>query len=269
MTGLFESEPASELAAAWARLVAAKARLIAADAPSAQGSAAKALDALYGPLARGERWVLGQMGQSLDGCIATRTGASHYVTGPESLVHLHRLRALADAVVVGPNTAAADDPRLTARLVEGPDPVRVVLDLRRMLPPGLRALSGGVLRIVARTDEGGSSPRPGDAGFTDVEVDAPGGRVEPRALLGVLEERGLRRVLVEGGGRLVSSFLRADALDRLHVVVAPLLVGGGVPGVVPAPVDDLRDAVRPASRSYSMGVDVLFDLDLRTPSVSE
>lgn len=175
MTGLFASEPAPEVAAAWARLVGGE----AAPAP---GSAAEAMDALYGPLARGARWVIGQMGQSLDGCIATRTGASHYVTGPESLVHLHRLRALADAVVVGPSTAAADDPRLTARLVEGPDPVAVVLDLRRALPPGLRALRAGSLRVVARGGDAGAAPRTGGADVTDVEVDAPGGRVDPCTL---------------------------------------------------------------------------------------
>ncbi|MGB5834942.1 MAG: dihydrofolate reductase family protein, partial [Thiohalocapsa sp.] len=68
------------------------------------------------------------LGQSLDGCIATHTGDSEFVTGPENLLHLHRMRALSDAVVVGAGTIASDDPRLTTRLVSGPNPVRVVLD---------------------------------------------------------------------------------------------------------------------------------------------
>lgn len=211
--------------------------------------------------------VLGQMGQSLDGCIATRTGASHYVTGPESLVHLHRLRALVDAVVVGWRTVEADDPRLTVRRVEGADPVRVVVDPARRTGAdrNVYAGEGGALRLVD-----GASARGGLAsrGVLDVAVPTRDGRVEPEAVLAALRERGLHRVLVEGGGRLVSSFLRAGALDRLHVVVAPLLVGEGRPGVIPAPVDDLRDALRPEARTVRLGSDVLFDLDLRTPHAS-
>ena len=88
---------------------------------------------LYAPCAR-EAWVLAHLGQSLDGRIATRSGASHYINGPENLTHLHRLRALADAVVVGAATVALDDPRLTARRVEGANPVRIVLDPNRRLP---------------------------------------------------------------------------------------------------------------------------------------
>ncbi|MEM9382966.1 MAG: RibD family protein, partial [Planctomycetota bacterium] len=211
--------------------------------------------------------VFGQMAQSGAGGVATRTGAPHYVTGPESLEHLHRLRARVDAVVVGWRTVEADDPRLTVRRVEGPDPVRVVVDPRRRTRPdrSVYAGQGGALRLV---DGPAAHGEQRGAGVHEVVVPSADGRAEPAAVLAVLRERGLRRVLVEGGGRLVSSFLRAGALDRLHVVVAPLLVGEGKPGVVPTPVDDLGDAVRPAARTARLGADVLFDLDLRAPQAS-
>ncbi len=86
---------------------------------------------LFGPLRQGtvdDLVVVGQIGQSLDGRIATESGHSKYINGPAGLAHLHRLRALVDAVVVGVGTAIADDPQLTVRRVAGPQPARVVID---------------------------------------------------------------------------------------------------------------------------------------------
>src|SRR5213083_1641814 len=79
--------------------------------------------------------TVGHLGQSLDGFIATHAGESRWVTGPENMVHMHRMRALCDAVIVGAGTVAADDPQLTTRLVDGPNPIRVVLDPTRRLEP--------------------------------------------------------------------------------------------------------------------------------------
>ena len=80
-------------------------------------------------------WVIGQLGQSLDGCVATRSGDSCFINGPEILTHLHRLRALSDAVIVGAGTVACDNPRLTTRHVSGPHPTRVLLDPTLRLAP--------------------------------------------------------------------------------------------------------------------------------------
>src|SRR6201991_2834844 len=96
-------------------------------------------EALFGTLRSGRAdsvTVVGQLGQSLDGRIATETGHSHYINGPAGLAHLHRLRALVDAVVVGIGTALADNPQLTVRRVSGPHPARVVIDTRGRLPAG-------------------------------------------------------------------------------------------------------------------------------------
>lgn len=210
----------------------------------------------------GTPFAVGQMGQSLDGFIATGTGASHYVTGQESLVHLHRMRARVDAVVIGWKTAESDDPQLTVRLTEGSNPARVLVDLDERLDPALRAFRPGA-RVLHVVGDDRPMREPAAAHIERVPVPRPGGRVDPALLLRVLQERGLPRVLVEGGGALVSAFLRAGALDRLHVVVAPLLIGEGRPGVQVAPVDDLGDALRPPAEIHRLGADVLFDLDLR------
>ena len=117
-------------------------------------------EAVFGPLRAGkadEMVVVGQLGQSLDGRVAAPTGHSHYINGPAGLAHLHRLRALVDAVVIGIGTALADDPQLTVRRVSGPHPVRVVIDPSGRLPASARLLANdGVRRIVLS----GSGVRP-------------------------------------------------------------------------------------------------------------
>ena len=98
--------------------------------------------------------AVGQIGQSLDGRIATPAGHSHYVNGDDGLAHLHRLRALVDAVVVGIGTVIADDPQLTVRRVSGPHPARVVIDPSGKLPRNARVLANDGMRRVVITAEG-------------------------------------------------------------------------------------------------------------------
>src|SRR5437764_3966131 len=109
---------------------------------------------IFGPLRQGikdDLVVVGQFGQSIDARIATPTGHSHYINGAAGLLHLHRLRALVDAVVVGVGTAVADDPQLTVRRVAGPNPARVVIDPNGRLPRAARLLSADGARILLLT----------------------------------------------------------------------------------------------------------------------
>ena len=225
--------------------------------------------------------VIGQLGQSLDGRIATTNGHSHYVTGPESLVHLHRLRALVDAVVVGAGTVLADDPQLTVRHCPGPNPLRVVLDPLRKLPPHRRLFCDGQAPtlVLAAVQAAVPVPVPVPATATATAiVPAPaanraetaqlsvaddGSGFAPAEVLSLLAARGAHRILVEGGGITVSRFLAAGALDRLHVVVAPMLIGSGRPGLTLPAIDHLDQALRPAHRRESLGEDVLYELQLR------
>jgi riboflavin-specific deaminase-like protein len=222
---------------------------------------------LYSPILRegsNALFTVAQLGQTLDGRIATESGHSHYVTGEENRDHLHRLRALVDAVVVGAGTVAADDPQLTVRRVEGPNPVRVVLDPRRRLPAERQVFQDGAAHTLLMCGE--ESSVAATHGLAEViGVPSADGRLEPAEILRTLCARGLRRVLVEGGGVTISRFLAAGLLDRLHIGVAPVILGSGRPGITLPPVDTMAQAPWPKVRAYPMGGDTLFDCDLRMP----
>jgi diaminohydroxyphosphoribosylaminopyrimidine deaminase / 5-amino-6-(5-phosphoribosylamino)uracil reductase len=223
---------------------------------------AAALLDLYLPLATRADLVIGQVGQSLDGRVATESGHSHYVTGEEDIVRLHRVRALVDAVLIGAGTAVADDPRLTVRHVEGAHPARVILD------PNGRVDPVGALFTddVAPTLWIRRGPAPTKLAAHVEAIEPPeasaDGTIAPAALIGLMRTRGWRRILVEGGGVTVSTFLQAGVLDRLHVTVAPLLIGAGRHGITLPPVLSLDQALRPRCRHFALGADVLFDLEL-------
>jgi riboflavin-specific deaminase-like protein len=226
---------------------------------------------LLGRGLEGGAWVIAQLGQSLDGCVATSTGDSSFITGPENLMHLHRLRALCDAVIVGAGTVAADNPGLTTRRVAGSHPTRVVLD------PKLR-LASYVKTAQVFTDGHAPTLWMCDARWRDDAV-AQVGADRVLAVSALLEEnatphlahavralqsRGLRRLFVEGGGVTVSRFLAQRCLDRLHLAVAPIIIGNGRPGLRFVGPARLADCPRPQYRVYRMGSDHLWDLDLRT-----
>ncbi|OMI35081.1 bifunctional deaminase-reductase-like protein [Streptomyces sparsogenes DSM 40356] len=213
----------------------------------------------------GTRVTFAQLGQSLDGFIATRTGDADYVTGEEDRAHLHRLRALADAVVVGAGTAVADDPQLTVRACAGTNPVRVVLDPHGRVPPRCRVFTDGSAPTLWVVAAGGGPGQGGLGGHVDVLTLPDRAAFGPRRLVETLARRGLGRVLVEGGGVTVSRFLHERALDRLYVTVAPVLLGDGVPGLRFTGTPVMREALRPPTRRAHLGEDTLFEIDLRTP----
>jgi len=208
--------------------------------------------------------TVGHLGQSLDGFIATHAGESQYVTGPENILHLHRMRALCDAVVVGAGTVAADDPQLTTRHVPGPSPLRVVFDPTRRLGEHYRVFSDDSAATLYVC--GQSLTQPGESHFgraSVVAVDDSEDGVDVSGLLRLLRYRGCTRIFVEGGGVTVSAFLEANLLDRLHMAIAPLIIGDGRPAIRLAPPASLSDCHRPSYRVFRMGGDVLFDCALR------
>ena len=210
--------------------------------------------------------VIGQLGQSLDGRIATVTGCSRFINGDDGITHLHRIRAVSDAVIVGAGTAVADNPRLTVRRVNGRNPVRVVIDRHRRVPDTHHLFTDGqapTLRLVAGDYHKGAREIPVKGVQEDPclgDTDSDQSRIHG-LILGVLNDFGLRKVFIEGGGVTVSGFLKAGLLDRLHVMVAPMIIGSGRPAFSLPEIDLLDDALRPRAKLVNLGTDMLFDLD--------
>lgn len=234
---------------------------------SEQGSELSASDPFY-PIrnASPDRpFVVAQLGQSLDGRVATATGESRWINGSAALDHLHRLRACVDAVVVGIGTVLADDPLLNVRRVAGCHPARVIIDPGGRLPETARCLShDGARRIVVRACTLGAP-----TGVEIIRVGDGNRVIDPVAIIEALFQRGLRRLLIEGGARTVSQFIDAGAVDRLHVLVAPLIIGSGKTGLDLAPISRLSEASRPDTRVHLLeDGDVLFDCNLRSPGRS-
>lgn len=253
-----ENQDYAALQQVWPSLVELAARRVCAEAPTDCR-----LWSLYAPVAEGRgepAFVIAQLGQSLDGRVATATGKSRYINGPEAIRHLHRLRALVDAVVVGVGTVIADDPQLSVREVEGPCPVRVVIDPRFRLPDCARMLGDGAAPIYAVQAEPGARAK----GVESIVVPRTGDSIAPAAIVAALAGRGFRRILIEGGARTVSAFLAARALHRLHLSIAPMVIGSGPMGLTLPPIDELDAALRPTTMIHQLGEDVVFDCAFET-----
>jgi riboflavin-specific deaminase-like protein len=209
--------------------------------------------------------VVGQLGQTIDGRIATVTGQSRYINGHSGLVHLHQLRALVDAVVVGVGTVLADDPQLNVRLVEGRNPARVVIDPRGRLDPKARIWrDDGTKKLWIISDELNlEAPK----GVQIIALPMVGGHIAPSVILKSLSLEGLNRVLIEGGAETISRFLQANCLDRLHIIVAPIIMGSGRASFNLKAIEHMDQASRLKVQTHLLDDDVLFDCDLSSSRV--
>jgi diaminohydroxyphosphoribosylaminopyrimidine deaminase/5-amino-6-(5-phosphoribosylamino)uracil reductase len=187
-----------------------------------------------------------KLATSLDGRIATAGGESRWITGEQSRQEVHRLRSQHDAVVVGIETALADDPELTVRLPDyrGPQPARVVLDSRQRLTPDCKLVR--TARQVPTYVVATTPPEPAliEAGVRVLQVRAVGeDRPELKTVVEALAAEGLSRLFVEGGGQVAGSFLRCGLVDALEWFRAPTVIGGeGRPGVGALAVAALAEA---------------------------
>ncbi|MDP3063828.1 MAG: bifunctional diaminohydroxyphosphoribosylaminopyrimidine deaminase/5-amino-6-(5-phosphoribosylamino)uracil reductase RibD, partial [Chloroflexota bacterium] len=176
-------------------------------------------------------FVVAKFAMSLDGKIATASGASRWITAPEARRRANELRRLYDAVAVGVGTVLADDPRLTARDEQDRplerQPLRVVVDSRGRTPPEA-ALFGepGETLVALAAPQKGRIAELRKAGAQVLEVPAEDGRVDLPDLLKVLALREVTSLLVEGGGKLLGSFFDLGLVDKVVAFIAPVVIGG-------------------------------------------
>ena len=248
------------------------ARLRAAGIPVALGcmeaEAGRLNAGFFARIRRRRPLVALKLATSADGRIATATGESQWITGPEARAEGHRLRLRHDAILVGSGTALADDPLLTCRLpgLEERSPVRVVLDRRLRLPPTSRlavTARGSGLWLFTRAPDVPRARLLRESGVTLLGLPEGGPEVELAAMLATLAEQGITRLLVEGGAEVATAFLRAGLVDRLYHFQAPILLGAdGAPATGPLAVRTLGGTCRwQPVEQRRLGTDRLWVLD--------
>ena len=211
-------------------------------------------------------FVTVKFAQTLDGRIATATGSSRWVSSPPSLRFAHRLRRNHDAILVGAGTVTNDDPELTVRLVRGRNPLRLVLDTLLTTPPEAKVFKDQEkARTVLIASETAPLSRRRLMEKNGIEILTPGtttdGRLDLRGLLVILGERQITSLLVEGGSRVITSFIKERLADELIVVVAPKIVGRGIDAVGDLGITSMTEALFfPRRRLFRLGEDVVWRL---------
>ena len=210
---------------------------------------------------------------TLDGRIATKTGDSQWISCAETLQLAHQLRAEHDAIMVGIGTVLADNPRLNVRLVEGRDPLRVIVDSRLQIPLAANVLEAETAKgTLIATTEAADRDRIDAVKNTGAEilafpaVSADHGqspRLNLEHLLAELHQRNVGSVLVEGGSKIITALLAARLVHRLVVVVAPKIIGQGIEAIGDLGIAKLSDAITFSTiKTERLGTDVVFDCRL-------
>jgi 3,4-dihydroxy 2-butanone 4-phosphate synthase/GTP cyclohydrolase II len=230
---------------------------------------------------RGRPFVTLAYAQSLDGSISIARGQRTALSGPEAMRFTHALRATHDAILVGIGTVLADDPELRVRLVDGPDPQPIVVDSRLRTPDAAKLLTrpGRSTWIATATPAPrGASPDGDEQRARIAHIEARGGRVvacpalpngwvDLQALLARLGADGVSHVMVEGGARIIGSFLQARLVDYLLVTIVPQLLAG-LPAVAPGVHPGGRGAVASVARwlSARLGDDLILGGEMAWPA---
>src|SRR3954471_13791965 len=203
--------------------------------------------------------------QTLDGRLATRSGDARWISGEAERRVAHAMRAGCDAVLVGARTLLQDDPQLTVRMVPGASPLRVVLDSTLRTPLTAKVLSEDAATVILCRPDADPARRKALAatGVTVRDVAAAPEGLRMDEVLRLLLSLGVSSLLVEGGGRVIPSMLRAAAVDRIVVSLSPTIIGSGIEAVGPLGVDRVADGIRLVNRSvFSAGDDVLLGYDV-------
>jgi 3,4-dihydroxy 2-butanone 4-phosphate synthase/GTP cyclohydrolase II len=210
--------------------------------------------------------------QTMDGRIATRTGDAKWISGEPERRVAHAMRAGCDAVLVGARTMLQDDPQLTVRMVPGASPMRVVLDSTLRIPATAKVLSDDAATLIL-CRPGADPARQRELAATGVVVREVAGGPEGLRItdvLRLLRSLGVASLLVEGGGRVITSMLRAGTVDRVVVSVSPTIIGAGVEAVGPLGVSRVSDGIRLVNRSvYLVGDDLLLGFDVQNRSATQ
>ena len=202
-------------------------------------------------------YIFGHLAQTLDGYIATESGESRYISSTDNLEHLHMLRAISDVVLVGSNTVKFDNPKLTTRLVKGPNPMRVVIDKNDTIKNSCNLLKNKDrkgFKIVS------DKLKPNDENIFLLPLKKDEFRITD--IISLLKSLGNKIIFIEGGGNIISHFYRKKFLNRLHLCISPILIGRGINSFIIDKDVKINEAKIKKISYIKMGKDILCNIKL-------
>ena len=202
-------------------------------------------------------YIFGHLAQTLDGYIATESGESRYISSIDNLEHLHMLRAISDVVLVGSNTVKFDNPKLTTRLVKGPNPMRVVIDKNDTIKNSCNLLKNKDrkgFKIVS------DKLKPNYENIFSLPLKKDEFRITD--IISLLKSLGNKIIFIEGGGNIISHFYRKKSLNRLHLCISPILIGRGISSFIIDKNVKINEAKIKKISYIKMGKDILCNIKL-------
>ena len=187
--------------------------------------------------------------QTLDGRIATFKGNSRWISSEESRIYAHKLRSSNDAVLIGVKTVIKDNPTLTTRLVKGKNPLRVIVDSCLTTPIDSRIIkdvSSNPVVIAITVKAPSKRIRQFEKKGVEIIVvkQDKNKRIDLRELISILSKKGIKRLLVEGGSKVITSFLKEKLPDRLIVIIAPIIMGKGIEAVGDLGINEVKSCIK-------------------------
>ena len=215
------------------------------------------LNILVPILIKNKKLVIAQIGQSIDGRIALNNGNSHYINNPKSIIYLHCLRSISDAIIVGSNTIKKDDPLLTTRKIKGTNAKRIIIDGSLSLNNKYKIFNDGNENIIFTKSEknirlnNSTIIRLKEKNFT-------------KNLITQIKKLKYKNILVEGGSKTISELINNKYIDILQFMIAPILIGSGVNSLNLKEISNLNKAIRPKHNFYELENEIIVNLFLNS-----
>ena len=215
------------------------------------------LNILLPILRKNKKLVIAQIGQSIDGRIALNNGNSHYINNPKSIIYLHCLRSISDAIIVGSNTIKKDDPLLTTRKVKGTNPKRIIIDGSLSLNNKYKIFNDGNENIIFTKSNknirlnNSTIIRLKEKNFT-------------KNLITQIKKLKYKNILVEGGSKTISELINNKYIDILQFMIAPILVGSGINSLNLKEISNLNKAIRPKHNFNELENEIIVNLFLNS-----
>ena len=215
------------------------------------------LNILLPILRKNKKLVIAQIGQSIDGRIALNNGNSHYINNPKSIIYLHCLRSISDAIIVGSNTIKKDDPLLTTRKIKGANPKRIIIDGSLSLNNKYKIFNDGNENIIFTKSNknirlnNSTIIRLKEKNFT-------------KNFITQIKKLKYKNILVEGGSKTISELINNKYIDILQFMISPILIGSGINSLNLKEISNLNKAIRPKHNFNELENEIIVNLFLNS-----